>query len=338
MSLEVRPLVSILTPTYNRADYLVETLESVLGQTYPNIEYIVLDDGSTDNSREILERYADRLTWESHANRGETRTVNKGWGMTHGDYIMVVNSDDPIRLTTVEKMVAFMEARPDLLVAYPYWHVIDNQSQVIAEDMTYEYDYADMLTTCACFPGPGALLRRRGLELVPARDTKYRYVADYEYWLRLGLYGPFARVPEYLATHRVHSDSAGVKANPKIARELIQLMTEFFQRPNLPPEIRALRRKALSAAYNDAGERVLPIHYLLGLRYLAYALLLVPRRKSSTARQVSFERALYLLNVYLPPRYAPVRPLLNPRRTFQSLEHWTTTKFSPFRGAFLRKR
>ena len=79
------PLVSFITATYNTAPYLRETIDSILAQTYPNIEYIVLDDGSTDDTLNILKSYGDRIQWESHPNMGETRTVNKGFDMAKGD-------------------------------------------------------------------------------------------------------------------------------------------------------------------------------------------------------------------------------------------------------------
>ena len=90
------PLVSVITPVYNRADLLPETIDSVLSQDYPNIQYIVLDDGSTDNTLETIKQYTDRLIIEAHPNIGETATVNKGFGMAEGEFICVVNSDDPL--------------------------------------------------------------------------------------------------------------------------------------------------------------------------------------------------------------------------------------------------
>ena len=78
------PLVSIVTPTYNQAKYLTETIEKVLAQDYPNIEYIVLDDGSTDETPEILKKYSGKIRYERHANMGQARTLNKGWAMSSG--------------------------------------------------------------------------------------------------------------------------------------------------------------------------------------------------------------------------------------------------------------
>src|SRR5207247_391526 len=88
------PLVSIVTPAYNQAEYLAETIESVLAQDYPNLEYIVLDDGSTDHTREVLKKYDGKLRWESHKNMGQARTLNEGWRKANGVYIGYLSSDD----------------------------------------------------------------------------------------------------------------------------------------------------------------------------------------------------------------------------------------------------
>src|SRR4051812_6953262 len=88
------PTVSVVTPAYNQADFLRDTVESVLSQDYPNIEYIVLDDGSTDDTPNILAEYGDRFRWETQKNIGQTATINKGWSLTSGDIITWLNSDD----------------------------------------------------------------------------------------------------------------------------------------------------------------------------------------------------------------------------------------------------
>ena len=89
-----QPLVTVVTPTYNAASYLAETIESVLAQTYAHIEYIVLDDGSTDDTLRVLKQYDGRLHWETQPNMGEALTVNKGWDMARGEDVVIVNADD----------------------------------------------------------------------------------------------------------------------------------------------------------------------------------------------------------------------------------------------------
>src|SRR6478672_3599346 len=88
------PTLSVVTPAYNQAEFLRDTVESVLAQDYPNIEYIVLDDGSTDDTAKILESYGDAFRWETQKNIGQTPTINKGWSLTSGDFITWLNSDD----------------------------------------------------------------------------------------------------------------------------------------------------------------------------------------------------------------------------------------------------
>jgi len=248
-AIEALPLVSVVTPAYNRASYLDETIQSVLSQGYPHIEYIVLDDGSKDNTREVLEKYTGRIVWETHPNMGETRTVNKGFAMAHGEIVVVVNSDDPLLPGAVSAAVAFMQSHPDILVAYPDWNYIGPNSEVTGHIQVREYDYLYMLRHHLCIPGPGAFIRRKAFELTGPRDTDFRYVADFEYWLRLGLYGKFARIPKTLATFRVHPDSASISSKGlPMAEEHIRLMDKLFSRFDLPPAVTSAR----SAAYGSA--------------------------------------------------------------------------------------
>jgi len=272
--IDILPLVSIITPAYNRASYLDETIQSVLEQDYPQIEYIVLDDGSTDNTRELLEKYTGRLIWETHPNMGEHRTVNKGWSMAHGEIVVVVNSDDTLLPGAVSTAVAFMQAHPDILVAYPDWNMIEPDSKVRQHIQVLEYDYLYMLKRHHCTPGPGAFIRRKAFELTGMRDPEFRYVADFEYWLRLGLYGKFARIPKTLATWRVHPDAASLShKGTAMADEHIRLMQKFYSRPDLPLEVRKVRAEAFSWAHYIAGvtaetaRRAAAKHYLKSVLY-----------------------------------------------------------------------
>lgn len=122
------PLVTVITPTYNRADYVAETVESVLAQNYPNIEFIVLDDGSKDKTLEILSKYKDKIILEAHPNMGENPTVNKGFEMAKGEYICVVNSDDPLLPGAITRLVEALMTEPEALAAYPDWLEIDPES------------------------------------------------------------------------------------------------------------------------------------------------------------------------------------------------------------------
>jgi len=248
------PLVTILTPAHNRADYLPETIESVLGQSYANIEYIVLDDGSTDDTPQVLANYRDRIAWVTHPNMGEARTVNRGLKLAKGEFIGVVNSDDPILPGLVEIAVEELIHHPGVLVVYPDWVLIDPESRPVKTVFAHDYDYLDMLRWHHCIPGPGAMFRRRALELGGYRDETYRYVGDFEFWLRVGLHGPFLRIARPLATFRMHPLSASLSDRGELmAEEHVRLVREYFARGDLPERAKHAQREVLAAAYFTAG-------------------------------------------------------------------------------------
>jgi glycosyltransferase involved in cell wall biosynthesis len=314
------PLVSIVTPAYNRAAYLEGVIKSILEQDYPNLEYIVLDDGSTDNTREVLGKYTGRITWESHPNMGETCTNNKGWSMAHGDFIATVNSDDPLLPGAVSSAVEFMQSHPEVLVAYPDWNMIGPAGELIRHIRVPDYDYLFMLRKHHCSVGPAAFIRRKAFELTELRDPTFRYVADFEYWLRLGLYGPFARIPKTLATFRFHPDSASISQTGELmANEHLKLVEKIYSLPNLPPEAFRIKSEAYSSAYYIAGVvyggRTSPVKRA----YFRRALALSP--SSNIIRYPG--RLLIMLPSFMGPAYYPLKAIqllvFKPRLFFQIL-------------------
>lgn len=248
------PLVTIITPTYNRADYLTETIKSVLTQNYPNLEYIVLDDGSKDNTLEILKKYGDQIAWEQHPNMGETRTVNKGLSLVRGDIIGIVNSDDPLLPGAIESIVNFMSENPHIGVVYPDWNMIDAEGKLIEHIQTYDYSYINMLRWHHCIPGPGTFFRKNIILSLRGRDPQFRFVGDFDFWLRAGLIAEFARIPKTLATFRVHPDSASSnQTNESMAEEHLHLVNKFYSLPSLTREAIKAKREAFSSAYYIAG-------------------------------------------------------------------------------------
>ena len=244
------PLVTVITPAYNRASFLDETIQSVLSQDYPRIEYIVLDDGSTDSTREILRKYNGQVFWESHANMGEARTVNKGFQMAKGEIVCVVNSDDPLLPGAIRAAVTLMQDHPDVLAAYPDWNEIGPASEFVRRIQLPDYDIQKMLTTFDVSMGPGTFIRRAAFDWVGVRDPQFKYAGDLEFWFRMALHGKLVHIPETLATHRTHPDSASVSdRGPQMAEELFKLVEKLFVSPNLPLGIQKQRKQVLGAAY-----------------------------------------------------------------------------------------
>lgn len=248
------PLVTVITPTYNRANLLPETIESVLSQDYPHIEYIVLDDGSKDHTKEVMQQYRDRVIFVSHPNMGETRTVNKGFEMAEGEFICVVNSDDPILPGAITSLVRAIQAQPDALVAYPDWVEIDSDSRPIKEMRLPDYDIYNMLKIFNVALGPGNLFRRSALEKYGYRDLQRKYTGDLEFWFRLAAHGKLVHVPKILATHRTHPDSASVsEKSSRMATELISIVESLFRERDLPRDLAAEKNRIIAQAYYVAS-------------------------------------------------------------------------------------
>jgi glycosyltransferase involved in cell wall biosynthesis len=290
-----QPLVTIVTPTYNRANYILETVASILEQGYPNLEYIVLDDGSTDDTLEVLQKYKSHIVLETHSNMGEAATVNKGFSMARGDIIAVVNSDDPLLPGAVNTMVEFMARYSQVGVAYPDWNMIDARGKIISHVQTWEYDYLAMLRQHYCIPGPGVFFRRSILEPLKGRDAKFRYVSDFDFWLRAGLLTSFARVSKTLATFRSHPDSASTnQVGRRMAQEHIALIDKIYSLPNLPTEVMSAKKEAFGSAYYIAGYVCEPGDLPARKQYFRKAILLSP------VKYLTEYRRSRLLNIILP--------------------------------------
>jgi glycosyltransferase involved in cell wall biosynthesis len=250
------PRVTVVTPTLNRADLIGETIASVQAQTFRSFEYLVLDDGSTDHTRELVAAQRDpQIFYSWHENRGEAATTNRGWAMARGEYFAVLSSDDLVAPEWLSHMVRFMDENPEVLVAYPDWQLIDAQSRVVAEMRAPDYNQGEQFAWFQPFPGPGALIRRAPLQdLLQLRNPSYRYAPDLDSWLRLSLRGPFARLPENLASWRTHAGSISV-ADRALARakEMVDIAKNFSTLPDLPASLQRLRAYALARAYFAAS-------------------------------------------------------------------------------------
>lgn len=303
------PLVSVITPAYNREDLVGEVIESVLAQDYPNVEHIVLDDGSTDGTLDVIRSYEGRICGFSHENMGEARTVNKGFGMAQGEIMGVVNSDDPLLPGAISKMVEHLLTNPDALVAYPDWLLIDGEGNTLREEVTYDYDYLNMLRWHYCMPGPGAFFRRELVEETGGRDPSFRYANDFDLWLRAGLLGSFVRVPETLATFRLHPGARTVSDLGRVmAEEHLRMTDKVFAAPNLPAEVRGVEREAYSSAHYVAGLVCGDDDLTAKRRYFLRALRLAPLKYLTEYR----ERLLVILPLFLGPLAGPLRAVVKP--------------------------
>lgn len=272
------PVVSIVVPAYNHAAFLREAVESILGQDYPHIELIVIDDGSTDDTKDILASYTGRFHWETQTNRGQVATLNRGWNMSRGDILGYLSADDLLLKGAVSAAVRCLDENPDAVLAYCDFNLIDPSSSFVRRVRAPAFDYREMVAKFVCPPGPGAFFRRSAFQKAGVWNANFHQMLDYEYWLRLGMHGRFVRIPEVLAAFRVHPGSQTFAVAGQVrSEEPIRIIESYFERPDVPDSVKPLRDQALSAAHLVSAQLLFRVgNYRPGLRTLWRAFKLKP--------------------------------------------------------------
>ncbi|HPL67570.1 MAG TPA: glycosyltransferase family 2 protein [Smithellaceae bacterium] len=270
-------LVSIVIPAYNAVPYLRESIDSVLSQDYPNVELLVLDDGSKDNTRDILRGYGNRFSWESHANMGQSATINKGWRMAKGEIWSYLSADDVLAPDAVRKAVPYLT--DGIVLAYGDFNLIDSSSKYIRRVKAPDFNYQDMFSRLICHPGPGVFMKRQAVEDAGFWDVVYRQMPDYDLWLRLGLQGRFIRVPEVLASFRIHEQSQTFAVvDEKRAMEPVRIVSRFIETQTLPADLLPLTTTALSNAWLTTAQlHIRSGRFLKGVQALQQAFELQPQ-------------------------------------------------------------
>jgi glycosyltransferase involved in cell wall biosynthesis len=251
--------VSIVTPSYNQAQFLAETIESVLAQDYPQIEYVVVDDGSTDGSLEIAKRYEAQLhRLIVQQNAGQVAAINNGYRHTDGALLGWLNADDVLLPGAVSSVVAELERDPSALLVYGDNVFIDEHGKHISQEISSArgapFDAVTMVRRCKNWiPQPGSLFRRQALELAPLDERGY-YFFDFEFAIRLSAFGDVKYVPTLLAGYRLHPESKTVGEPLRRAHDFVRLAETFFTDPGFPPSLRPYARTGRASAYFEASE------------------------------------------------------------------------------------
>jgi GT2 family glycosyltransferase len=206
------PLVSAIIPTYNRAHVICEAVDSALGQTYSQIEVIVVDDGSKDDTLARLKQYGDRIRVVSQGNAGPAVARNRGIALSRGELIAFLDSDDIWLPTKIERQVKLLERAGGsvpccLSNIMMKWNAGDRASFDIAvleasADEGVWLNVDEVLATRSVLFNQGIIIRREVLEKIGGFDEKIRYLEDYEFPLRLSLEGPWAFIKTPLVIWR----------------------------------------------------------------------------------------------------------------------------------------
>jgi glycosyltransferase involved in cell wall biosynthesis len=251
------PSVSIVVATHNRRDWLRLAIDSVLEQDYDDLELLVMDDGSTDGTPDLLREYQqrhppERFRFSRHENMGQGRTLNRGYELARGDVLGYLSDDDLLAQGAVTRLVREL-ADPDVVAAYPGYHIIDDEGQVRDTIRPIEYSPLEAFRLIETVIGPGCLVRRSVLESSGGWDPRLHFMADFILWMRVGLAGRVVRVSEPLASWRRHTASITLQAGSEHGRELLRLVDLGAEVLGLSPDETAIRAEALRNACVQAA-------------------------------------------------------------------------------------
>ena len=278
---EKHPLVSIVTPVYNMESYLSEAVESILLQDYKNIEYIVINDGSTDSTSKILKKYAKKFKIIHQDNMGAVATLNKGWDLSSGKYLSYLSADDILSPQAISTMVKILESNEQIMCAYPNSDLIDSYSRVIKRDVCKQTNLIDLVIKQECYIGPGAVFRADYYRKIGPWDQSFKLAPDRDFWVRLLKHGHFFMSPNSMAQYRMHGGSYSVKElSESQSREYINFLDKYFANTDIPVEIEQRKDEAYGlATFIIARNRLKDFEFIRGIELYKEACKIYPKLK-----------------------------------------------------------
>jgi glycosyltransferase involved in cell wall biosynthesis len=248
MDVPEQPSVCVVIPSLNRANYLEPTIESILQQSYPHIECIVVDGGSTDGTIEILESYGITIRWISEPDNGHADAINRGWKMSQAQILSWLNADDLWAVpNAVSAAVESFQNHPEADVIYGKCGAIDEAGNQVGMSYLHEWElhYAVEFND-HCIPQPASFIRRRILDRVGYLNESF-YVMDKELWWRIGLHGTIMYVPELFAYAR--NTPGKIHDGNRMAKDCVQVAKHFYSLAGVTPALLEKKNRAISNAY-----------------------------------------------------------------------------------------
>jgi glycosyltransferase involved in cell wall biosynthesis len=246
------PQVSVIIPAYNGDRYIVQAVESVLCQTFTNWEIIIVDDGSSDRTYQVLQPYLDRISYIYQENQGVAAARNRGIKEAKGDLIAFLDQDDFFLSDKLASQVALFRSSPSLGIVNSGWHLVNEQGKTISDITPWEcFPKLDLETLIVYMPIlPSAMMfARKWLELVGGFNSEFDSVDDSDLVIRLLVLGCEADwLPQVTVCYRQHDKNVSIKKAIKQANLFIKLKQNFFNKPDLPQHIRELENPAFYEA------------------------------------------------------------------------------------------
>ena len=222
-------LVSIITPSFNQGGFIEDTILSVKNQGYPNIEHIIVDGESTDNTLEILRKYENEynLRWVSEPDEGQSDAVNKGFEMSKGEIIGWVNSDDTyLSIHTISDVVKYFKRHNKAKIIYGDMISIDHKNTIMLIHPALPIFRYSILKKRNFILEPSTFFKRDIIDNYHL-DKNLHYAMDYDFWLKIGKYNKFYHIPKILSCFRWHASSKSVSQSLKMKNEYIEVRQKY---------------------------------------------------------------------------------------------------------------
>ncbi len=224
------PLISVIAPSYNQGQFIETAIESILSQKYPSFECIAIDAGSTDETHSILEGYRNRVKIVNAPGLKQSRVLNQGLALSHGDIIGFLNADDHYSEDTFSIVAKHFLERQDTDVIYGDFHIIDETGKRLLTHRELGFHHPSYLFLGQFISYPTVFLRRRAYLRVGEFDPSLDFAMDYDYWLRIARHGKIEHIPKLLASFRWHPNSKGVLYERNAREECRAVRKRYLER------------------------------------------------------------------------------------------------------------
>jgi len=284
-----QPLVSIVTPSYNQGQFIEETILSIKNQDYPNIEHIIVDGGSTDNTVEILKQYEGtyNMHWISEPDEGMYQAINKGLRMAQGEIMGYLNSDDLYLPWTVTTVVSYF--RRDLEVDLVYGDMLGLNADGKLVLRFYPRFNLSYVQQTGFLGQPTVFWRRRVFEQLGGFDENLKFVGDCDYWMKAGGAFIIKKINEFLAVERDHPQAKRFAKRESLHEEITRVRARYCGLAGMEGRIRRINDRVWAFLWQR--------YYMSKFLYLYY------RRRSKTITHASWARTLNLEGFRLAPLY-----------------------------------
>jgi len=219
--------VSIVTPTYNMAHFLDPTIQSVLSQEYPHIDYVVMDGGSRDGTKELLQKYQARLRYVSAPDEGQADAINRGFELTHGKVFTFLNADDTYLPGAIITAVKALASRPEVGAVYGDGQYVRQDGSLIGNYPTRPFDYQAFSRNCFICQ-PAAFIRRHAFESAGKMNKSLHFALDYDLWIRMAKMFPIVKIEGCLATSRMYADNKTLGRRKQVYEEIIRVVKTHY--------------------------------------------------------------------------------------------------------------